>query len=100
MQPCCMSTHSQSRPVCAIISADRTCGMERKPPTAVLPSRQSFLTRLMRMFRLLGDGQRSCEAYARRACDYTDPVETSHHAEETMKTALIALAALAFAAPL
>src|SRR5688572_8354471 len=49
MQPCCMSTHSQSSPVWAITSACTQCGIESQPPTAGLPSRHSFFIRLMRM---------------------------------------------------
>src|SRR5258706_11055499 len=49
MQPCCMSTHSQSSPVWDMTSAEKLLGIETKPPTAGLFSLQSCLTRLMRM---------------------------------------------------
>src|SRR5436853_7905114 len=56
MQPCCMSTQSQSSPVWAITSAGKQCGIESQPPTAGFPSRQSFFTRLNRIaFLSLGD---------------------------------------------
>src|SRR5688572_19216539 len=44
-----MSTHSQSRPVCAITSVAKQCGIESQPPMAGLPSRHNFLTRFNRI---------------------------------------------------
>src|SRR5688572_11089616 len=49
MQPCCMSTHSQSKPAWAMTSAGKQCGIDSQPPTVGLPSRHIFLTRLKRI---------------------------------------------------
>src|SRR4030042_3770750 len=53
MRPCCMSTPSQSRPWCAITSAENALGIESHPPRAGRSSCQSFLIAFSRMFPLL-----------------------------------------------
>src|SRR3972149_12296637 len=53
MGPCCMSTHSQSRPWCAITSAENALGIESHPPRAGRSSCQSFLIAFSRMLPLL-----------------------------------------------
>src|SRR5262245_58784284 len=47
-----MSRHSQSTPVWAMASAERLLGMDRKAPTAGLPSFQSCFKRFIRMLLL------------------------------------------------
>ncbi len=47
--PCCMSTHSASKPWRAIISAEKPWDMESHPKVAHFPSRHILLTLLFRI---------------------------------------------------